>query len=100
MIGIRENKMIRVPLMDAVEQVCVAWSPLGLLIPILRQTREVARAMKSKNFDKALELRGPEFLEMLQGFSAVSSLKEEKDKLPADKVSISSEEDLEVLAYE
>ena len=75
-------------------------APLGLLMPIIRQTREVARAMKSKNFDKALELRGPEFLEMLHGFGAVSSLKEEKDKLPVHQVSISLEEVLEVLAYE
>ena len=56
--------------------------------------------MKAKDFDRALELRGPEFLEMLHGFGAVSSLKEEKDKLPANKVSISSEEVLEVLAYD
>jgi streptomycin 6-kinase len=90
--------MIRVPLMDAVEHVCVAWSSLDLLTPIIRQTRDVAKAMKAKDFDKALELRGPEFLEMLHGFGAVSSLKEEKDKLPANKVSISLEEVLEVLA--
>ena len=100
MIGIQENKIIRVPLIDAVEHVCVAWSPLGLLIPISQQTRDVSKAMKSKDFDKALELRGPEFLEMLHGFGAVSSLKEEKDKLPVHQVSISLEEVLEVLAYE
>lgn len=99
MIGIRENKIIRIPLVDAVEQVCVAWSPLDLLIAIIRQTREVAKAVKAKDFDRALELRGPEFLEMLHGFFAVSSLKEEKEKLPANKVSIFSEKVLKVLAY-
>jgi len=52
------------------------------------QTRAVAKAMKSKDFDKALELRGPEFLEMLHGFAAVSSLQEDSQgKLPENQVS-------------
>ncbi|KAF8905050.1 6-phosphofructokinase [Gymnopilus junonius] len=65
MIGVQENKITRVPLVDAV-----------------RATKDVAKAIKAKDFDKASELRGPEFLEMLDGFNATSGLKDEKDKLP------------------
>ncbi|KDR76336.1 hypothetical protein GALMADRAFT_247728 [Galerina marginata CBS 339.88] len=68
MIGIQENKIIRVPLVDAVEA-----------------TRAVAKAMKDKDFAKALELRGPEFLEVLLGFRACSSLNDEQHKLPQKK---------------
>ncbi|KAF9565213.1 6-phosphofructokinase, partial [Agrocybe pediades] len=68
MIGVQENKITRVPLMDAV-----------------KATRAVGQAMNDKEFEKALDLRGPEFMEMLLGFRAVSSLKDESEKLPANK---------------
>jgi len=44
--------------------------------------------MNDKDFDKALDLRGPEFMEMLLGFRAVSSLKDDNEKLPVNKVYI------------
>lgn len=42
--------------------------------------------MKEKNFAKALDLRGPEFSEMLHGFRAIASIAREDKKLPASKV--------------
>ncbi len=42
--------------------------------------------MKEKDFVKALELRGPEFEEMLHGFRAVASIAKEEKMLPASKV--------------
>ncbi|CAA7267165.1 unnamed protein product [Cyclocybe aegerita] len=68
MIGIQENKITRVPLIDAVEM-----------------TRAVGKAIKEHDFDKALELRGTEFQEMLQSFQALSSFPEESSKLPEKK---------------
>ena len=38
--------------------------------------------MKEKDFVKALELRGPEFEEMLHGFRAVASIAKEEKMLP------------------
>ncbi|OSD06602.1 6-phosphofructokinase [Trametes coccinea BRFM310] len=64
MIGVRENKITRVPLMDAV-----------------KMTREVAQAISEKNFPKAMSLRDPEFSESLEGFYATSVL-ETEPKLP------------------
>ncbi|KAI9061301.1 6-phosphofructokinase [Trametes sanguinea] len=64
MIGVRENKITRVPLMDAV-----------------KMTREVAQAISEKNFPKAMSLRDPEFCESLEGFYATSVL-ELEPKLP------------------
>ncbi|KAJ3506368.1 hypothetical protein NLJ89_g6904 [Agrocybe chaxingu] len=69
MIGIQENKITRVPLVDAVEM-----------------TRAVGKAIKEHDFDKALELRGTEFQEMLQTFQALSSFPEESSTLPEKKV--------------
>ncbi|KAF8149841.1 6-phosphofructokinase [Crassisporium funariophilum] len=68
MIGMQENKITRVPLMDAVEM-----------------TRAVASAMKAHDFDKALELRGPEFKEVLQGFRDTASLVPEKYMVPENE---------------
>ncbi|TFK28096.1 6-phosphofructokinase [Coprinopsis marcescibilis] len=68
MIGLHENKIVRVPLMEAVEQ-----------------TRAVTRAVKAKDYDKALELRGSEFKEMLEGFIYTSALGSESEKLPKEK---------------
>jgi 6-phosphofructokinase 1 len=38
--------------------------------------------MKAQDFDKALELRGPEFKEMLDGFHVTSSLAVKEAWLP------------------
>ncbi|KAI0331879.1 6-phosphofructokinase [Cubamyces sp. BRFM 1775] len=64
MIGVRENKITRVPLMDAV-----------------KMTREVAQAISEKDFPKAMSLRDPEFCESLEGFYATAVL-ETEPKLP------------------
>ncbi|KAI0359832.1 6-phosphofructokinase [Trametes cingulata] len=64
MIGVRENKITRVPLMEAV-----------------KMTRQVAEAISQKDFQKAMSLRDPEFCESLEGFYATSVL-EREPKLP------------------
>ena len=69
MIGIHENKIHRVPLMEAVAQ-----------------TRAVATAIGEKDFEKAMSFRDPEFVESLEHFVAVSSLDHTK-KLPKEQVS-------------
>ncbi|KAG6872674.1 hypothetical protein C0995_007783 [Termitomyces sp. Mi166 len=63
MIGIHENKITRVPLMEAVEM-----------------TRAVAQAVNEKNFEKAVSLRDPDFAERLDGFLATSVLVKEPDQ--------------------
>ncbi|KAF9468115.1 phosphofructokinase domain-containing protein [Collybia nuda] len=67
MIGIQENKITRVPLMEAVEM-----------------TRAVAQAVSEKDFEKAMSLRDPEFVESLDGFVATATLSKEK-LLPKDQ---------------
>ncbi|EJD06466.1 6-phosphofructokinase [Fomitiporia mediterranea MF3/22] len=67
MIGIHENKIHRVPLMEAVAQ-----------------TRAVATAIGEKDFEKAMSYRDPEFCEALEGFVAVSALDFSR-KLPKDQ---------------
>ncbi|KAF5367424.1 hypothetical protein D9758_003678 [Tetrapyrgos nigripes] len=66
MIGVQENKIIRVPLMEAVAM-----------------TRAVATAIEAKDFDKAMSLRDPEFKESFDGFITTSTL-EQKD-IPVEK---------------
>ncbi|ESK88789.1 6-phosphofructokinase [Moniliophthora roreri MCA 2997] len=61
MIGIQENKITRVPLMEAVAM-----------------TRSVANAIEARDFDKAMSLRDPEFRESLEGFFATSTLDQQK----------------------
>ncbi|TDL25467.1 6-phosphofructokinase [Rickenella mellea] len=61
MIGICENKITRVPLMEAVAM-----------------TASVADAISQKDFAKAMALRDPEFRESLDGFIATSSLDDTK----------------------
>ncbi|KAG0695900.1 phosphofructokinase domain-containing protein [Suillus ampliporus] len=61
MIGVRENKIIRVPLMEAVAM-----------------TRGVADAIAAKDFAKAMSMRDPEFFQSLEGFFATSTLFKEK----------------------
>lgn len=51
MIGINENRISRKPLMEAVQL-----------------THSVAKAIQSKDFDKAISLRDPEFVEHLDAF--------------------------------
>ncbi|GJJ08561.1 hypothetical protein Clacol_002780 [Clathrus columnatus] len=67
MIGMRENKIIRIPLVEAVNM-----------------TRAVAQAINEKDFEKAMSLRDPEFIEILGAFKATSLL-DDSFKLPADK---------------
>ena len=87
MIGIRENKITRVPLMEAVELV-------GILVKAstevwgtntTTQTRDVAKAISEKDFAKAMSLRDPEFAEVLDGFYHTSQLAKEPH-LPLHKV--------------
>ncbi|KAG8897160.1 6-phosphofructokinase, alpha subunit, partial [Tulasnella sp. 417] len=56
-IGISENKVTRVPLMEAV-----------------LKTQEAAKAIGEKNFEKAMSLRDSEFGESLDAFMAISTL--------------------------
>lgn len=51
LIGILENKIIRMPLMESV-----------------KLTKEVAAAIEAKNFDKAISLRDTEFIELYENF--------------------------------
>ncbi|PWN29488.1 putative 6-phosphofructokinase [Jaminaea rosea] len=67
-ITIRENKITRAPLMEAVAQ-----------------TQLVAKRISEKDFDGALALRDPEFDECLRSFQFASKVAEEGDKLPKDK---------------
>ncbi|KAK7454665.1 6-phosphofructokinase, alpha subunit [Stygiomarasmius scandens] len=59
MIGVQENKIIRVPLMEAVAL-----------------TRSVSTAIEAKDFEKAMSLRDPEFREFFEGFIATSTLEQ------------------------
>ncbi|KAG9314839.1 phosphofructokinase domain-containing protein [Chiua virens] len=67
MIGIRENKITRVPLMEAVAM-----------------TKAVADAIAAKEFTKAMSLRDPEFVQSLENFFTISTLYTEK-QLPEDQ---------------
>jgi len=53
--------------------------------PLKSQTHAVSKAVKEFNFDKALELRGHEFQEMLVAFHAVSSFPDESSCLPVKR---------------
>lgn len=68
LIGIEENKIVRLSLVDAV-----------------RITKSVATAIENKDFDKAMSLRDTEFTEHLQNFMAMNSACHNKPSLPADK---------------
>ncbi|KAI0303835.1 6-phosphofructokinase [Multifurca ochricompacta] len=67
MIGMRENRVYRVPLVEAV-----------------KMTKAVAEAIENQDFDKAMSLRDPEFRESLEGFFATSTL-EKNPLLPPEK---------------
>lgn len=88
MIGMHENKITRVPLVEAVKMVFNF--NLELEIKQLTsdtKTQSVATAIKDKDFEKAMSLRDPEFCEGLEGFISVSSLDSTK-RLPKDQVSM------------
>ncbi|KAL7420027.1 6-phosphofructokinase, alpha subunit [Cryptotrichosporon argae] len=67
MIGTQENKITKVPLLEAVAQ-----------------TQAVAAAIEAKDFAKAMGFRDSEFKEMLQAFEISSSLSA-NSRLPEDK---------------
>lgn len=67
MIGIQENKITRVPLLEAVAK-----------------TQAVAAAIEARDFDKAISYRDSEFKDLARAFEISSSL-EKSDLAPADK---------------
>ncbi|WRT64730.1 6-phosphofructokinase [Kwoniella shivajii] len=67
MIGIQENKITKVPLLEAVAQ-----------------TQAVAKAIENRDFVKAMSYRDSEFREMLQAFQISSSLAV-NEEAPKDK---------------
>ncbi|KAI0049738.1 6-phosphofructokinase [Auriscalpium vulgare] len=71
MIGMRENRVTRVPLMEAVAM-----------------TQSVTAAIKAKDFEKAMSLRDPEFQESLKGFFATSTLETEMLLPPAKRIRV------------
>ena len=74
MIGVRENKITRVPLMEAVAMVNlqVCCSSHDVKLTSSSQTHSVTEAIEAKDFEKAMSLRDPEFEEALDGFFATS----------------------------
>ncbi|ODV94493.1 hypothetical protein PACTADRAFT_45156 [Pachysolen tannophilus NRRL Y-2460] len=68
MIGIKENKIVRRPLAEAV-----------------KLTKSVAAAIDSRNFKKAMELRDSAFSEHLKNFMAMNSADHNKPNLPLEK---------------
>jgi 6-phosphofructokinase 1 len=83
MIGISENKITRVPLVEAVKQ--VSSNSQHEHISSLFQTQAVATAIENKDFDTACALRDPEFKEMFDGFLTTSDL-DPANMLPPHKV--------------
>ncbi|TFK72895.1 PFK protein [Pluteus cervinus] len=67
MIGIQENKITRIPLVEAVVM-----------------TKAVSDAIKERNFEKAMSLRDPEFRESLEGF-LTTSVFDSEPRLPVEK---------------
>lgn len=68
LIGIEENKIVRLSLVDAV-----------------RITQLVAAAIELKDFAKAMLMRDSEFVEHLNNFIAMNSANDEKPSLPVEK---------------
>ena len=88
MIGIRENVITRVPLMDAVAQVRSTSRSSDLLnLMIGLQTRSVADAIETKDFERAMHTRDPEFKESLQGLFYTANLPETEKELPKENLS-------------
>ena len=68
-IAILENKIVRNPLVEAVES-----------------TSQVAEAIKKKDFKRALDLRGPEFAEYHQAYLTTTATDQPEMRLPENKV--------------
>lgn len=68
LIGILENKIIRIPLVESV-----------------KLTKAVAAAIESKNFDKAISLRDTEFIELYENFISTTVNDNGSERLPEDK---------------
>lgn len=68
LIGVKENKIVRLSLVDAV-----------------RITQSVAEAIESKDFAKAMSMRDSEFVEHLHNFMAINSANHEEPTLPVEK---------------
>jgi 6-phosphofructokinase 1 len=71
MIGVRENKITRVELMQAVAM-----------------TREVSDAICKKDFERAMALRGPEFRESLLDFFATANLQNDRMVPPSKRIRV------------
>jgi 6-phosphofructokinase 1 len=70
-IAITENKIIRKPLMEAVQD-----------------TKEVSTAIELKNFDKAMALRDTEFADQYKSYMMTTRVQLDREmELPEDKVS-------------
>ncbi|KAH6648762.1 phosphofructokinase-domain-containing protein [Truncatella angustata] len=68
-IAIKENKIVREPLMEAV-----------------KATQEVAKAIEAQDFAKAMSLRDTEFAEMYNCYNLTTTVgQDESSKLPQDK---------------
>ncbi|KAI8086139.1 6-phosphofructokinase [Halteromyces radiatus] len=65
MIGMNNNKVTTKPLMDAV-----------------KLTHEVAKAIESRNFERAMELRDPQFLDEYKVFNVTTILDDNSIELP------------------
>jgi len=70
-IAINENKIVRASLMDAVAA-----------------TQAVTKAIKDKDFDKAMSLRDTEFIEHYNVYQVTTGIQQASLKLPEEKVSL------------
>jgi 6-phosphofructokinase 1 len=68
LIAIEENKIVRKSLVEAV-----------------KITKSVAQAIENKDFEKAMSLREPEFVEHLSNFMAINSADHNEPTLPVEK---------------
>lgn len=68
LIGIKENQIVRLPLVDAVEI-----------------TKSVVAAIKNKDFEGAMALRDADFTELLKNFMAINSAIHEEPTLEIDQ---------------
>ncbi|KIJ52636.1 hypothetical protein M422DRAFT_26205 [Sphaerobolus stellatus SS14] len=71
MIGMNENKITRIPLVEAV-----------------KRTKEVAEAIGKRDFDKAMSLRDPEFIEILAAFQSTTFLEDTRRVSPLKRLRI------------
>ncbi|AET39000.1 6-phosphofructokinase subunit alpha Ecym_3522 [Eremothecium cymbalariae DBVPG len=68
LIGILENKIIRMPLMESV-----------------KLTKQVATAIEAKDFEKAISLRDTEFIELYENFIATTIRDDGTEYVPEDE---------------